>query len=84
MAGYGRKTLCHFLQLDLRFRNRVLDPFEKKSTYSQLGFLFVDLFTATCVNYDTRYGKKLSMVPYGKEPVCQFFSWVLYITKNHA
>ena len=71
MAGYGRKTLCHFLQLDLRFRNRVI-LLKKKSTHSQFGFLFVDLFTATCVNYDTRYGKKLRMVPYGKESVPVF------------
>ena len=58
MAAYGRKTLSRFLQLDLRFRDRMSDPFEKKSTDSQLGFLFVDFFSATCVYYDTRYGKK--------------------------
>ena len=58
MAAYGRKPLCHFLHLDLRFRDRMSDPFEKKSTDSQHGFLFVDFFSFTCVYYDTRYGQK--------------------------
>ena len=52
MAAYGRKPLCRFLHLDLRFRDRMSDPFEKNSTDSQHGFLFVDVFSFTCVYYD--------------------------------
>ena len=42
---YDFETVCRIL-------------LKKKSTDSQLGFLFVDFFSATCVYYDTRYGKK--------------------------
>ena len=78
MAAYGRKPLCHFLHLDLRFRDRMSDPFEKKSTDSQHGFLFVDFFHSPLSITTIATAKKLSMGPYGKEPVCHFFRWVLY------
>ena len=79
MAAYGRKTLSRFLQLDLRFRDCMSDPFEKKSTDSQLGFLFVDFFQPPVSITTLATAKKLSMGPYGKEPMSQFFRWVLYV-----
>ena len=58
MAAYGRITTCRFLKMDLKFREHMSEPFEKKLRDSQLGFLFVDFFSSTSIYYDTGYGQK--------------------------
>ena len=81
MAAYGRKTMCRFLQMDLQLWDRMSEPFEKKSTDSQLGFLFVDFFHSSVFITTLATAKNLNMGPNEKEPVCHFFRWVLYNNK---
>ena len=80
MAEKRCATFCTWIY-DFETVCRIL--LKKKSTDSQLGFLFVDFFSATLsITTLATAKKKLSMGPYGKEPVCQFFRWVLYIPQE--
>ena len=79
MAAYGRKTLSRFLQLDLRFRDRMSDPFEKNPQIANLVFYLWIFFQPPVSITTLATAKKLSMGPYGKEPMSQFFRWVLYV-----
>ena len=76
MAAYGRKTLSRFCNWIYDFET-VCRILLKNPQIANLVFYLWIFFQPPVSITTLATAKKLSMGPYGKEPMSQFFRWVL-------